>query len=257
MVEGSVKHALETLGGLAYFLKEAVVEFKKRRPSLNDISAQVLHIGIETIPLIAITALSSGFVMTLQFGLGLEKYGGKPYVPKVMALAIFLELAPVFAALMCSARVGAGMASEIGSMKVTQQLDAIRALGASPYQKIFLPRIIACLLTFPILTLITSFLALFATSMIAYYELGLPLLFTYQKIVTTITPWEFFSMMIKPFGFAFCVALPACYFGMNVTEGTKGVGRATTMSVVTGSMLIFIIDYFMTKIYWLIYPYGG
>lgn len=256
MVTDIFKNSLETMGGLAQVFMESFRELKRKRPESKDIYVQIYNLGIESIPLIAITALSSGFVMTLQFGLGLEKYGGKPYVPKVMSLAIFLELSPVFTALMCAARVGAGVASEIGSMKVTQQIDAIRALGTSPYQKIYLPRIIACLISFPILTLLTSFLALTATAIIARAELGLPWLFTYQKIVTTITPWEFISGFVKPFGFALCVALPACYFGMNVTEGTKGVGRATTMSVVTGSILIFISDYFMTKIYWVLYPYS-
>lgn len=257
MVSVSIKNSLVILGGLAEVFKNSVIEFRKRRPSLDDISAQIVNIGIESLPLIVITAISSGFVMTLQFGLGIEKYGGKPYVPKVMALATFLELAPVFTALMCSARVGAGMASEIGSMKVTQQIDAIRALGASPYQKIYLPRILACLITFPVLTVIMALLALTATAVIAYAELDLGFLFTYQKIITTVSSWEFVCTALKPFGFALCVALPACYFGMNVTDGTKGVGRATTMAVVTGSMLIFIIDYIMTKIYWLLYPYGG
>ena len=256
MVIPLLKTSMETMGGLAEVFMNSVKEFKQRRPHAIDIYTQIFILGIGSIPLIAITALSSGFVMTLQFGLGLEKYGGKPYVPKVMSMAIFLELSPVFTALMCAARVGAGMASEIGSMKVTQQIDAIRALGTSPYQKIYLPRIIACLISFPILTLLTSFLALLATAIIASAELGLPWLFTYQKFVTTITPWEFLSGIIKPFGFALCVALPACYFGMNVSEGTKGVGRATTMAVVTASILIFISDYFMTKIYWLIYPYA-
>lgn len=254
MVSTTVKNSLEIMGGISEVFVVSIKEFKRKKPSFKDISAQIVHIGVESIPLIAITALSSGFVMTLQFGLGLEKYGGKPYVPKVMSLAIFLELAPVFAALMCAARIGAGMASEIGSMKVTQQIDAIRALGASPYQKIYLPKIIACLVSFPILTLLTAIIALSSTAVIARYELGLPWLFTYQKIVTTISPWELISGFLKPFGFALCVALPACYFGMNVTEGTKGVGRATTMAVVTSSMLIFISDYFMTKIYWLLYP---
>lgn len=256
MVTGFIKSSLETLGGLTQVLVESLRELRLHRPKASDIYTQIYKLGIGSIPLVAVTALSSGFVMTLQFGLGLEKYGGKPYVPKVMSLAIFLELSPVFTALMCAARVGAGVASEIGSMKVTQQLDAIRALGASPYQKIYLPRIIACLVSFPILTLMTSFLALFATAIIANFELGLPWLFSYQKIVTTITPWEFISGFVKPFGFALCVALPACYFGMNTTEGTSGVGRATTLSVVTGSILIFISDYFMTRIYWMIYPYA-
>lgn len=256
MVINSIKRSLTIVGGVFGVFVKSLQELRFRRPRIKDICSQVYYLGIESLPLIVITAISSGFVMTLQFGLGLEKYGGKSYVPKVMALAIFLELSPVFTALMCAARIGAGMASEIGSMKVTQQIDAIRALGTSPYQKIYLPRIIACLISFPILTLITSILALCATAFIAFYELGLPWLFTYQKIVTTITSWEFLSGIFKSFGFALCVSLPACYFGMNVTEGTKGVGRATTMSVVTGSILIFISDYFMTKIYWSIYPYN-
>ena len=256
MVISNTKRSLAIVGGIFEVFRTSLRELRLRRPKVKDICSQVYHLGIESIPLVAITALSSGFVMTLQFGLGLEKYGGKPYVPKVMSLAIFLELSPVFTALMCAARIGAGVASEIGSMKVTQQIDAIKALGASPYQKIYLPRIIACLISFPILTIMTSVLALLATASIAFHELGLPWLFTYQKIVTTITPWEFLSGVFKSFGFALCVALPACYFGMNVIEGTKGVGRATTMSVVTGSILIFISDYFMTKIYWSIYPYS-
>lgn len=239
------------LGECYWLCHESLAKCARGRVQTNLIVEQVKEIGINSLPLIVVTALSSGFVMTLQFGLGLERFGGKPYVPKVMSMAVFMELSPVFTALMCSARVGAGIASEVGSMKVTQQIDALRALGTSPVEEIVAPRLLACLISFPILTLITSFLALTASSMIAFFELGLDPLFFYQKIVETITMWEFSSGFLKSYVFAICVCIPACFYGFNVKEGTKGVGRATTLGVVVGSVLIFITDYFMTKIYWM------
>lgn len=241
----------DILGECFYLFKESLKKIVQGKIPSHLILEQIKEIGINSIPLIAITALSSGFVMTLQFGLGLEKFGGKPYVPKVMSLAIFMELSPVFTALMCAARVGAGIASEVGSMKVTQQIDALKALGCSPIEEIVSPRLIACLISFPILTLITSFLALTASCAVGYAELDLDPLFFYQKVVTTVTLREFTSGFLKSYIFAICVCIPACYYGFHVKEGTKGVGRATTLAVVAGSVLIFISDYLLTKIYWM------
>lgn len=247
----SITVFLSILGECSYLFKEALVKIFKGRVHSHLITDQIKEIGINSVPLIVITALSSGFVMTLQFGLGLEKFGGKPYVPKVMSLAVFMELSPVFTALMCAARVGAGIASEVGSMKVTQQIDALRALGSSPVAEIISPRLIACLISFPVLTMLTSFLALTASCFVAYAELGLDPFFFYQKVVDTVTLWEFSSGFLKSYIFAICVCIPACYFGFNVKEGTKGVGRATTLAVVSGSVLIFVTDYFMTKLFWM------
>ncbi len=241
----------DVLGECSYLFKESLKKIIQGKVPSHLVLEQIKEVGINSIPLIAITALSSGFVMTLQFGLGLEKFGGKPYVPKVMSLAIFMELSPVFTALMCAARVGAGIASEVGSMKVTQQIDALKALGCSPIEEIVSPRLIACLVSFPILTLITSFLALTASAAVGYFELGLDPLFFYQKVVTTVALREFTSGFFKAYIFAICVCIPACYYGFYVREGTKGVGKATTLAVVAGSVLIFISDYFVTKLYWM------
>jgi phospholipid/cholesterol/gamma-HCH transport system permease protein len=241
----------QMLGECAQMTLESLVKAVQGRIKTALVIEQIKDLGIRSIPLIAITAISTGFVMTLQFGLGLEKYGGKPYVPAVMALSVFMEIAPVFTALMCAARVGAGIASVVGSMKVTQQIDAIRVLGSSPVEEIVAPRLIACLVGFPILTLITSFLALISSCIVSTTELGLDSLFFYQKIVSTVTLQEFYSGFFKSYIFALCVCMPACYYGFHVKEGTKGVGLATTKSVVTGSILIFVSDYFMTKLYWM------
>ncbi len=242
---------LDVLGECFHLFIDSLKKIVQGKVPSHLILEQIKEIGINSIPLVAITALSSGFVMTLQFGLGLEKFGGKPYVPKVMALAIFMELSPVFTALMCAARVGAGIASETGSMKVTQQLDALKALGCSPTEEIVAPRLLACLLSFPILTLMTSFLALTASCIVGYGELGLDPFFFYQKVITTVTVREFASGFLKAYIFAVCVCIPACYFGFHAKEGTKGVGRATTIAVVSGTVLVFISDYFATKLYWM------
>ena len=241
----------QMLGKCTQMTSESLVKALQGRIKTHLVVEQVKDLGIRSIPLISITAISTGFVMTLQFGLGLEKYGGKPYVPAVMALSVFMEIAPVFTALMCAARIGAGIASVVGSMKVTQQIDAIRVLGSSPVEEIVAPRLIACLIGFPILTLITSFLALLSSCFASVSELGLDSLFFYQKIISTVTLQEFYSGFFKSYIFALCVCMPACYYGFYVKEGTKGVGLATTKSVVTGSILIFISDYFMTKLYWM------
>ena len=247
-----VYYFFKMLGECTELSVESIVKTFQGKIKLHAITDQIIDIGIRSLPLISITAISTGFVMTLQFGLGLEKYGGKPYVPAVMALSVFMEIAPVFTALMCAARVGAGIASVVGSMKVTQQLDAIRVLGNSPVEEIVAPRLIACLISFPILTLITSFLALISSCVVSTTELGLDPFFFYQKIISTVTLHEFYSGFFKSYIFALCVCLPACYYGLHVREGTKGVGLATTKSVVTGSILIFISDFFMTKMYWII-----
>ena len=241
----------QMLGECTQMISESIVKTFQGRIKTLLVIEQIRDLGIRSIPLISITAISTGFVMTLQFGLGLEKYGGKPYVPAVMALSVFMEIAPVFTALMCAARVGAGIASVVGSMKVTQQIDAIRVLGSSPIEEIVAPRLIACLIGFPVLTLITSFLALLSSCLVSTSELGLDSLFFYQKIVSTVTLQEFYSGFFKSYIFALCVCMPACYYGFHVKDGTKGVGLATTKSVVMGCILIVVSDYFMTKLYWM------
>lgn len=244
-------HFFKMLGECSQMGAESLKKTFMGKIQTKLVIQQLVDIGVKSVPLIAITAISTGFVMTLQFGLGLEKYGGKPYVPKVMALSIFMEIGPVFTALMCAARIGSGIASVVGSMKVTQQIDAIKVLGSSPVEEIVAPRLIACLVAFPVLTLITSFLALASSCIVSVNELGLDPLFFYQKVIDTVTLQEFYSGFFKSYIFALCVCLPACYYGFHVEEGTEGVGLATTTSVVVGSILIFVTDYFMTKLYWM------
>lgn len=213
---------------------------------------QIYSIGMKSLPLILITAGSTGMVMSLQFGLGLEKFGGKLYVPKLVTSTVLREMGPVFTSLMLAARVGAGIASEIGSMVVTQQIDAIRALGTSPIKKIVIPRVLACLVAVPLLVVITNVVATLGGLLIGVTELNLDPGFYILKVLSTAGLGDYISGVGKSIFFALFISIPSCYFGLTVKTGTKEVGTATTKAVVFASILILVGDFFLSKFFWVI-----
>ncbi|MCC7402978.1 MAG: ABC transporter permease [Bdellovibrionales bacterium] len=237
----------EFLGGTSALAYQSLVEGLRRPIYLSLIIEQIYLIGLKSLPLIVIVSVSTGMVMALQFGVGLEKFGGKLYVPKIVSLSIVRELGPVFASLMMAARVGAGITSEIGSMKVTQQIDAIRALGTSPIKKIVIPRIVACLVSVPIICVIANAVGIAGGLVVGSTDLGLDPHFYLQKVLATISIADYVSGLGKTVFFALFISLPACFYGLRVRGGTQGVGQATTRSVVTASILIMVGDFFLTK----------
>lgn len=243
---------LHLLGGIGILTKQFVRDLFRTKFPLALTIDQIFHVGYRTAPLVFITALAVGMVMALQFGLGMQRFGATLYIPKVVTLSFLRELGPVFAALMMAARVGAGMASEIGSMVVTQQVDAIRALGTSPIQKIVIPRVIACLVALPLLVALSNMVGFIGGLIVGVTELRLDTQFYILKAIGDLRPVDYFSGFCKSFFFAFFISIPACYFGLTVKEGTRGVGIATTKAVVTASILIYIGDYFLTKLFWII-----
>ena len=212
---------------------------------------QIFQIGTKSFPLIFVTAFSTGMVMTLQFGIGLEKFGGKPYVPKIVSLSLLRELGTVFTGLMMAARVGAGIASEVASMVVTQQIDAIRALGTSPFQKIVVPRVLATFIALPLLAAFANVIGIFGAMIVGTFELKLDPQFFMIKVLEN-DMVDFASGFFKTFFFALWIAVTSCYYGLNVEEGTRGVGNATTKAVVASSVFILIGDYFLTRLFWLV-----
>lgn len=241
---------LQFLGGSALLATQVFGEVWRRPLYFRLVMEQIYQIGVRSTPLVIITAASTGMVMALQFGLGLEKFGGKLYIPKIVSLSIVREMGPVFASLMFAARIGAGITSEIGSMAVTQQIDAIRALGSSPIKKIVIPRVIAAFIALPLLVAAANAIGIYGGMLVGVYELGLDGEFYMQKVYSTITLADYMSGFGKTFFFALFVSITACYFGLNVKGGTQGVGIATTKSVVTSSIFILVGDYFLTKLFW-------
>lgn len=236
-------------GGTALLTKQVIAEGLHRPFYFHLVVEQTYAIGLKSLPLVFIVAASTGMVMALQFGVGLEKFGGKLYVPKIVSLSIVRELGPVFASLMVAARVGAGITSEIGSMKVTQQIDAIRALGTSHIKKIVIPRVLASMISVPLLSAFAISVGVAGGLIVGAMDLGLDPQFYLQKALSTVSRVDYFSGMGKTIFFAFFVSITACYYGLKVTGGTQGVGIATTKSVVTSSILIVMGDFFITKLF--------
>ncbi len=243
---------LDFLGGLGLLTRDVVRDLFRGPFYRRLLIEQIFQIGARSMPLIVITAISIGMVMSLQFGLGLEKFGGKLYVPKLLAVTILREIGPVFTSLMLAARVGAGIASEIGSMVVTQQIDAIRALGTSPIKKIVIPRVLACLITLPILAAVANVVGNFGGLLIGATELNLDPNFYLLKVMGTSNLGDYLSGFGKTFFFALFISLPSCYLGLTVKNGTKEVGIATTKAVVVASIMILIGDFFLSKLFWIV-----
>lgn len=247
-----VEPYLTDLGGMGYLIRDFCQQLFTKPRYLHLTFEQIYQLGVRSLPLVLVTALSTGMVMSLQYGLGLEKFGGKPYVPRLVASTILREMGPVFTGLMIAARVGAGIASEIGSMVVTQQIDAIRALGTSPIKRIVIPRIVALLICLPILVAICDIVANFGGLVIGHFELALDPNFYYRRVIETSNIKDYIAGFGKSFFFALFISIPACYYGLSVKNGTKEVGHATTKAVVAGSLLILVGDFFLSKLFWVI-----
>lgn len=247
-----LKEQLNFLGGVALLSKDCFKETFRRPFYPGLVIEQIYQIGVRSFPLIFVTSMVIGMVMSLQFGFGLEKFGGKPYVPRLVASTIFREIGPMFTSLMLAARVGAGMASEIGSMVVTQQIDAIRALGTSPIKKIVIPRVLACLIILPLLAAMANIIGNLGGLLIGASELKLDPLFYYQRILDTANIKDYLSGFGKTFFFALFISIPSCYFGLTVKNGTQEVGMATRRAVVTSSLLILLGDFILAKLFWIL-----
>ncbi|MBI4924394.1 MAG: ABC transporter permease [Bdellovibrio sp.] len=216
---------------------------------------QAYNIGVQSFLLVLVTGLATGSVMALQFGYGLSKFGGKLYVPKVVALAILREMGPVFTSLLVAGRIGSGIASEVASMKVTQQIDAIRALGTSPIKKIVIPRLLASLIALPILTLFADYIGLLGALLVSLKDLNINWEYFLTKSLETLRMTDLLTGMAKTIVFAFFISMSACWKGLNTEGGTQGVGNTTTWVVVTSSIFIMVSDFFLTKLFILtVYP---
>lgn len=244
-----VTDLLEFLGGLGRLSFKSILDTFTRPRYASLTLDQVYAIGNESLPLVAVTCLSTGMVIALQFAYGLEKFGGQLYVPKVIALSFIRELGPVFTSLMVAARVGAGIAAEVGSMKVTEQIDAIRALGTSPIKKIVIPRVLGTLISLPVLTVFGILIGLIGGMIICYTELHLTPQYYYNKIIETILLKDYFAGLGKTFFFAIIISIIGCYKGLTTGGGTHGVGISTTQSVVLSAITILIADFFLTKLF--------
>ncbi len=211
--------------------------------------AQFDQIGVRSISIIGITSLFIGMVLALQTAYSLEEFGGKLFIGKVVSLSLVRELAPVLMSLMVGGRVGAGITAELGTMKVTEQIDALRALATNPVRKLVVPRVLATTLMFPLLTIISCAVGIIGGLLIAVGNLHLTANFYLRSVIETVKYNDLASGVGKTFFFGFAIGLIACYNGLRTTGGADGVGRSTTRTVVTGAITVLIMDFFLTKLF--------
>ncbi len=233
-----------------FFLSGKAIRNVFRRPHyLDDVSLQMDVIGFGSLPIVVLTGFFSGAVMTLQMSKALAQYGAVGKTGELVTMALVRELGPVLTSLMVAGRNSSGMASELGSMKVTEQIDAMRALGTDPVQKLVTPRLIATCTMLPLLTIIADFLGIVGGSLIAFGLLKMTPAQFWNSAWQAISYSDIFQGLTKPFAFAFIVALVGCHYGMRTTGGTQGVGQSTTRAVVVASVWIFVLDFFITRFF--------
>jgi phospholipid/cholesterol/gamma-HCH transport system permease protein len=221
-----------------------------RRPfEIHLIADQMYRTGVMSLPLVGMTIFFTGAVFALQVSYSLAAYGGKSYIGTIVSIAIVKELGPVLSGVMFAARVGAGITAEIGSMQVTEQVDALRALAASPVKKLVVPRVLALLVMLPCLTIIADVLGILGGAYVAMAEVGQTWAFFIQRVKEALVIGDLFSGTGKTFFFAAMIGLIACRNGLRARGGADGVGQATTQTVVTASITIFISNYFLAKLF--------
>jgi phospholipid/cholesterol/gamma-HCH transport system permease protein len=240
---------VDYLGGLFQMIGQAMTGCVTRPFYASEVLDQMDELGVKSVAITGITALFTGMVLALQTAYSLEAFGGKTFVGRVVSLSLVRELGPVLTALMVGGRVGSGITAEIGSMTVTEQVDALRAMAISPVRRLVVPRVLAVVLMMPILTAIADGLGILGGLAIAVLELRMTFQDYFTSILQQLAISDICSGLSKTLFFGFEVAAIGCYNGLQVEGGAAAVGKATTRTVVYASISILVSDFFLTKLF--------
>jgi len=232
----------------SYFAARAVASLFTPPLYVNDLLEQMDIIGIGSLPIVLLAGCFIGAVMVLQTASQFERFGETALTGDIVSLALVRELGPAITGLLVAGRNASGMASELGSMQVTEQVDAMRAMGTDPNRKLVAPRVLATVCVLPLLTAMADFVGLVGGFIIAYFTLRIGAVEFWTRALNALEFSDLMQGMAKPVVFGFLLAIVGCYKGLTVRGGTQGVGRATTQAVVTSSVLILISDFFVTKL---------
>ncbi len=251
---GRLVHFVEHMGEIGTLIARSMRALVRRPFEFEATIYQIESLGVRSLGIVAVTSIFIGMVMTIQFAFGLQRFGGIEYIPRVIVLSFLRELGPTLTAIIVGGRIGSGMAAEVGAMNVTEQVDAIRALGGDPAKKLVLPRVLAAMIVMPFLSIFADTLgtlgALFVSS--AEYDIQ-PRLFL-QTALESVLLSDLFSGLAKTPIFGFIIAIVGCHFGLTTRGGTEGVGQSTTRTVVVVSIAILVADYFLTRVFVAVLP---
>jgi phospholipid/cholesterol/gamma-HCH transport system permease protein len=238
----------EEIGGHLIFLKDTVKWIFRPPFDSRNIVLQMLEIGYKSIPVTCITLFFTGMVMALQIGRAMDKLmsGSSVFIGSAVSISMLRELCPVLTALLLAGRIGSAIAAEIGTMRVTEQIDALVTLRTNPVQYLSVPRFIACLIMTPSLTVLTDMVGMLGGAFIAFSLLGITVDKYFENILNYLTLNDFLSGLSKSFFFGIEIAVISCYQGFRTKGGAEGVGKSAIQAVVKSSMVILVSDYFFT-----------
>ncbi|HET6159842.1 MAG TPA: ABC transporter permease [Dongiaceae bacterium] len=242
-------HGLAAIGRLALFTLRAILLALRPPYYPRLILQQMIEIGYYSLPVVGMTAVFTGMVLALQTYTGFSRFNAETAIPNVVVLSICRELGPVMAGLMVAGRIGAAMAAELGTMRVTEQIDALTTLSTNPFKYLIAPRLIAGITMLPVLVGTADVIGVLGGYLVSAYKLGFNAGSYLQNTVDFVEFLDVFSGLVKAAVFGFIVALMGCYHGFHSRGGAQGVGKATTNAVVSASILILISNYIVTELF--------
>lgn len=251
---GRLLSFVEHFGHAGRMTLGAVLAIFKSPPEFRSTLHQIEMLGVKSLSIAAITSVFVGMVMAVQFAFGLQRFGGMEYTGRIVGISFARELAPTLTAVIVGGRIGAGIAAELGSMSVTEQIDAIRSLGADPLKKLVLPRLVACTIVMPLLCSFALVLGFAGAMLITDIEFDVPAGFFLRTALGSVAYRDYYSGMFKTPFFGAIIAIIGCHFGLQTRGGTEGVGRATTSTVVAVSITLLIADFILTKASFILWP---
>jgi len=247
-VVNATKRALEEVQDYVRLLGQIARGLTSRPIYFRDIVEQFESIGLGSLTVVLLTGTFTGMVLALQSGITLDQFGARSMVGRLVSASMVKELGPVLTALMVTGRVGSGIAAELGSMMVTEQISALRALGTDPVRKLVVPRVLAGIIMVPVLTIVADAVGMVGAWIITTTQLKVAGSVFWNSVTMGLYIQDVWMGIIKPFFLGFALVTIACHVGLRTKGGTQGVGRATTNAVVAGSVAVLIVDFLVTKL---------
>ena len=244
----NLRQKLETVGSYSRLLISTFTSMFRRPFEWVELAKQLEKVGTDSFMVVAVTCLFTGMVFTLQTYDGFARFQAEAYVPGVLGVALLRELAPVLGGMMMAGRVGSAMAAELGTMRVTEQIDALEVMACDPVQYLVVPRFLATIIMLPLLITLGDLVGLLGGWYLVVYVLDAPLFGFMDRVFEFLDAWDYWSGIIKASVFGAIIASVGCYQGLQTRNGAEGVGHATTAAVVHASLGILISDFFLTKV---------
>ena len=230
-------------------LQVATIRAALSRPFyFRDTVEQFEQIGIGSLTVVVLTGFFTGAVLALQTGITLDQFGARPFVGRLISASMIKELGPVLTGLMLAGRIGSGIAAELGSMVVTDQINALRALGTDPVRKLVVPRVLAGLFMAPVLTVIANTVGIFGGWLIATFQLRVASSLYWSSVIEGLYFDDAIMGLVKPFCLGYVIVTIGCHVGLRTKGGTQGVGRSTTAAVVAASVAVIAVDFFVSRL---------